>query len=95
MAGRRERSLACWEADVYNWSGDAHVIYVYQRRQSPTKVYRLNVVTGERQLFKELHPTDITGLCDMSHVLISADGRAYVYSYIRMLSELYMVKGLG
>jgi hypothetical protein len=54
----------------------------------------LNVVSGERQLFKEMHPTDTTGLCDLSHILFSADGRAYVYSYMRMLSELYLVKGL-
>ncbi len=81
--------------EVYFWSGDPHFLYVYQLRPSPNKVYRLNVVSGERQLFKELHPADTTGLCDMSHILISADGRAYVYSYIRMLSELYMVKGLS
>jgi Tol biopolymer transport system component len=79
--------------EMYMWSGDPHVLYTYQKRQFPVKIYRLNVLTGERQLFKELHP-DTTGMCDMSHVLISADGRAYVYSYIRFLSELYLVKGL-
>jgi eukaryotic-like serine/threonine-protein kinase len=76
------------------WSSDPHFLYVYQWRQLPIKLYRLNVVSGERQLFKEMHPTDTTGLCDMSHILFSADGRAYVYSYMRMLSELYLVKGL-
>jgi eukaryotic-like serine/threonine-protein kinase len=76
------------------WSPDPHFLYVYQWRQLPIKLYRLNVVSGERQLFKEIHPPDTTGLCDMSHILFSADGRAYVYSYMRMLSELYLVKGL-
>jgi hypothetical protein len=79
--------------DMFSWSSDPHVLYVYHKG-SPVRVYRLNILTGERQLFKELHPADATGLCDVSHVLISADGRAYVYSYIRLLSELYMVKGL-
>jgi hypothetical protein len=69
-------------------------LYVYQLKQQPVRVYRLNVVSGERQLLREFHPTDLTGLCDMSHVLFSGDGRAYVYSYIRMLSELYLVKGV-
>jgi len=80
--------------EMLAWSPDPHFLYVYLRRQLPIKLYRLNAVSGERQLFKEMHPTDTTGLCDMSHILFSADGRAYVYSYMRMLSELYLVKGL-
>ena len=80
--------------EAMKWSADPQVLYVYQWRQLPVRIYRLNVVTGERQFFKELHPTDTTGLCDMSHVLLSADGKSYVYSYTRMLSELYAVRGL-
>ena len=75
-------------------NADAQSVYVFQPRQQPMRIYRLNVVTGQRQLFRELHPNDPIGLCDMSHVLVSADGKAYVYSYTRMLSDLYMVKGL-
>ncbi len=80
--------------DMFAWSSDPHILFVYQWAQLPIRVYRLNVLSGERQFFKEFHTPDPTGLCDMSHILLSADGRAYVYSYMRMLSELYMVKGL-
>ena len=80
--------------DSLMWSADPHILYVYQPTQSPLRLYRLNVVTGERQFFKELRLSDPTGLCDMAHVLMSADGRAYVFSYTRLLSELYLVKGL-
>jgi hypothetical protein len=80
--------------DAMMWSTDPQVMYVYQWRQLPVRIYRLNLLTGDRQFFKELHPSDTTGLCDMSHVMLSADGRAYVYSYTRMLSELYAIKGL-
>jgi eukaryotic-like serine/threonine-protein kinase len=80
--------------ETFQWSSDPHILYAYQLKQEPVKVYRLNVITGERQFFREFHPNDVTGLCDMSHIIFSADGRAYVYSYIRMLSELYVVKGL-
>jgi eukaryotic-like serine/threonine-protein kinase len=80
--------------EMVAWSSDPHFLYVYQWRHLPIRVYRLNVVSGERQLFKEMHPTDTTGLCDMAHLIFSADGRAYVYSYTRLLSELYLVKGL-
>ena len=80
--------------EMIEWSSDPHILYVYQVKQLPVRVYRLNVVSGERQLLREFHPSDLTGLCNMSHVLFSGDGRAYVYSYIRMLSELYLVKGV-
>ena len=58
------------------------------------KIYRLNILNGQRQLFKEINPSDETGLYDMSHLLFSADGRAYVYGYTRLLSELYLVSGV-
>jgi eukaryotic-like serine/threonine-protein kinase len=80
--------------DMVLWSPDPHFVYAYQGKQIPVRLYRLNVVSGERQLFKEFHPGEATGLCDLSHILFSADGRAYVYSYTRLLSELYVVKGL-
>ncbi len=76
------------------WTPDPRFLYVYEWQQAPVKIYRLNVLNGQRQLFKEMNPSDTTGLCDMSHVLFSSDGRAYVYKYTRLLSELYLVRGL-
>ncbi len=83
--------------EMYEWSSDPHTLYVYKVGKEPVRVYRLNVVTGEREFFKEFHPSDIAGLgsmSHMSHLIISADGQAYVYSYVRMISELYLAKGL-
>jgi hypothetical protein len=67
---------------------------VNQWKQLPVKVFRLNIETGQRQLFKEIYPADLTGLCDMTNLLWSADGQSYVYGYTRLLSDLYLVKGL-
>jgi eukaryotic-like serine/threonine-protein kinase len=80
--------------EVFTWSSDPRFMYVYQRRFAPVKIYRLNILTGQRQLFKEINPSDEAGLCDMSEVLFSADGREYVYGYTRLLSELYLINGL-
>jgi hypothetical protein len=60
----------------------------------PAKIYRLNIVNGQRQLFKEINPSDETGTSDLSEVVFSTDGRSYVYGYMRLLSELYLVNGL-
>jgi len=76
------------------WTPDPSFAYVYQEMTVPAKIYRLNIVTGQRQLFKEINPSDETGVSDMSEILFSADGRSYVYGYMRLLSELYMVNGL-
>jgi hypothetical protein len=69
-------------------------MYASQGGQTSVKIYRLNIVTGQRQLFKEVTPTDVTGLCGLNHIILSADGRSYVYGYTRLLSDLYLVKGL-
>jgi hypothetical protein len=76
------------------WTSDPKFVYVNQWKEMPVKIYRLNIETGQRQFFKELNSTDLSGLCDMSQIVLSGDGRAYVYGYTRMLSDLYLVKGL-
>lgn len=39
-------------------------------------------------------PADRAGLLDLGFVLLSADARAYVYSYRRVLSTLFLAEGL-
>jgi DNA-binding winged helix-turn-helix (wHTH) protein/Tol biopolymer transport system component len=78
----------------FAWTSDPHLLYVYQWNQAPAKVYRLNILTGQRQFFKEMAPPDVAGLHGISNIHFSSDGRAYVYSYTRLLSELYLVNGL-
>ncbi|MGC1461857.1 MAG: winged helix-turn-helix domain-containing protein [Terracidiphilus sp.] len=78
----------------FSWTSDPKYMYVNKWQQLPINIYRLNIVTGQRQLFKELNPADDIGLCDLGHVILSADGRSYVYGYTRLLSDLYQVKGL-
>ena len=80
--------------ETFVWTSDPRWLYVYQWNQAPAKVYRLNALTGQRQLFREMTPPDLAGLHGISHIYFSSDGRAYVYSYTRLLSELYLVKGL-
>ena len=78
----------------FAWTSDPRWLYAYQWNQALAKVYRLNVLTGQRQFFREIAPPDVAGLHDISHIYFSTDGRAYVYSYTRLLSQLYLVKGL-
>jgi len=76
------------------WSADGRFLYVYRRRELPAKVYRLEVATGKKELWKELMPSDAAGVLNISPPLVTPDGKFYAYAYIRTLSDLYLVEGL-
>jgi len=86
--------LGLLPGETFDWTSDPRFLYVYQGKQLPVRVYRLNLLTGQRQLFREIIPPDVAGLGDISHIHFSSDGRAYVYSYTRFLSELYVASRL-
>ncbi len=77
------------------WTSDPNFLYVGQHAKSSIRVFRLNLLTGQRKLFREIAVPDGPGVCDMTHVLFSPDGRVYAYGYIRLLSDLYVVAGLS
>ena len=54
----------------------------------------VDVQTGKRTPWKEFHPPDPAGVIQIGPVLMTADGSSYVYSYRRILDELYAVTGL-
>jgi Tol biopolymer transport system component len=64
------------------------------RPEVPLKVYRFDPATGEKQLWKELVPADRAGVYNVGQLNVTPDARWYVYSYVRDLSDLYMVEGL-
>jgi Tol biopolymer transport system component len=76
------------------WSADGRFLYVYRRRELPAKVYRLEIATGRKELWKELMPSDAAGVLNISPPLVSRDGKSYAYAYVRTLSDLYLVEGL-
>jgi DNA-binding winged helix-turn-helix (wHTH) protein/Tol biopolymer transport system component len=78
----------------FAWTGDPHVLYVFKSREKPIKVFRLNMDTGQRQFFKEILLPDNAGVCGLTHLIFSPDGREYVYGYTQLLSDLYLVSGL-
>jgi serine/threonine protein kinase/Tol biopolymer transport system component len=76
------------------WTADGRSLYVYRNGELPAKVYRLDVASGNRTLWKQLMPPDPAGVEYVGPVLPTPDGKAYVYGYRRLLSDLYLVEGL-
>jgi eukaryotic-like serine/threonine-protein kinase len=76
------------------WSADGRSIYVFRFGEVPGKVFQIELSTGTRKLWKELVPADAAGIDTIRGINIAPDARAYVYGYIRTLSDLYSVDGL-
>jgi hypothetical protein len=77
-----------------SWTGDGSAIYVFRSGPPPVEVFRIAVATGARELWKRLSPPDAAGVETISRVLITPDGKGYVYGYGRRYSDLFVVEGL-
>jgi eukaryotic-like serine/threonine-protein kinase len=76
------------------WSDDGKTIYFYRLGDLPAKVYRLDLPTGHKSLWKELMPSDSAGVSRIGPILITPDGKSCFYGYHRILSDLYLAEGL-
>jgi hypothetical protein len=74
------------------WAADSASLFVVTPGV-PSRISRVNVFTGVRTPWRDLLPADPTGVVRISPVIVTADGRAYAYTYGRYLSTLYIVSG--
>ena len=82
-------------ADVtLRWTPDGSSIFVYRPSAPPLRVYKVDVKTGRRTLWKEIRPPDPSGVEQVGPIQIAPDEKTYVYSYRRTLDELYLATGL-
>ena len=80
--------------EIIGWGTGGKWLNIYQPGELPAKVYRLDVSTGQRTLWKQLIPSDPAGVEHVGPILITEDGKTCVYGYHRTLSDLYLVEGL-
>jgi len=77
------------------WALDGQSFLVFQRRDLPTRVYRVDYKTGRRQFFQEIAPNERAGVGRSGiNLIMTPDGKSYVYSTQQTLSELHLVEGL-
>ena len=78
------------------WSRDGTWLYVQHlrsRTQSSADVSRIDPSNGELRPWKHLTPRDPAGVNSITGVAIAGDEQSYVYSYRRVLSDLYVAEG--
>ncbi len=93
--------------DVIGGSADSEVVYVssdasaipQQTSQEILRILKMNVVkvnivTGRRQPFVTISPSDAAGIVGLSPPRFTGDGKQYVFNQYRQLSVLYVVNGL-
>ena len=89
--GRVVGGLASPADRVIQWSHDSRALYVHRAAQRPLQISLLDLETGQRRLWKEIALEASLGAMQ---VRVTPDGRTWVYSGRRVLSELYLVEGL-
>ena len=73
---------------------DGRSLYVWKRGDVPARISSIEIDTVRPEVWKDLLPADPAGVERISNVLITPDGKGYVYCYARLLSDLFIVEGL-
>ena len=75
------------------WTADGRALLVARGGGLPWIIERLELDTGRRTPVREIRAREGSGL-RLSTIAITPDGRSYVRSYSRLLSDLFVVEGL-
>jgi len=94
--GGEPKQIAGTESGEYptGFSSDGRSLFVITRGQIPAHVFRVDIASGQRTLWRSFAPADAAGIDTIRGVEVSADNKSYVYGYTRTLSDLYLVQGL-
>jgi len=76
------------------WSEDGKSFYTLHAGELPGKLYRLDVASGKTEAIRTYMPADPSGVSNVGRIAITPDLSSYAYSYVRVLSDLYVVDGL-
>jgi Tol biopolymer transport system component len=79
---------------LVRWAADGKTIFVSRPTAGKAAIFKLDLASGQRTMFRETVPADNAGLISDQRFVITPDGSAYAYSSFRLLSDLYLVEGL-
>jgi DNA-binding winged helix-turn-helix (wHTH) protein/Tol biopolymer transport system component len=93
--GAQPRALSGIEPGEFaiRWSSNGKYLFVASDG-IPAQINRIEVATGRRQFVRKVAPNDLAGIWNIWPVLVTPDGKSYVYSDYRILSDLYLASGL-
>jgi dipeptidyl aminopeptidase/acylaminoacyl peptidase len=79
---------------VVRLSGDGRFLFL-KEGNVPARIERLELATGQRTPWKVPRPSDPAGVFGIWRMFLTPDGDGYVYTYGRVLNDIYLLEGLG
>ena len=96
LADRRTQTIpGLLKTDVpLEWGADSRSLFVQSEPLPRARVDRLDVITGQRQLWREINLADPAGVdATLSGVTMAQNG-SYCYTYLQVQSDLYLFDGI-
>ena len=72
------------------WDRDGVHAFVVQKSDVEATIFRVDLNTGKREIWKQIRPTDPAGILSLRSFFVTPTGSAYTYSAARGLSALYV-----
>jgi len=73
------------------FSSDGKSVFVATFGRVPALLQKVDLASGERTVWREAMPPDPAGLINVGPIFVTPDGRTTVYSYTRMLCDLFVL----
>ncbi|MCI0447183.1 protein kinase, partial [bacterium] len=64
-----------------SWDSDGENLYVFTQSELPGRIFKLNSVSGKRELWKEVMPPDRSGVREIAKIVFTPDAKTFFYSY--------------
>jgi hypothetical protein len=77
--------------EIQAWTMEAGAMLVSTAGEMPARLFRIDLETGARTLFREIAPRDSTGVNSMRGFRFTPDGEAYGYTFTVQLDDLYLM----
>jgi serine/threonine protein kinase/Tol biopolymer transport system component len=74
------------------FTADGRSLFAASFGKVPAMLYKVDLTTGARTLSREAMPADPSGLINVGPIFVTPDGATTVYSYTRLLSDLYVIE---
>jgi len=76
------------------FSSDGKTLFTTVYGEMPPRIYRIDLATKSRTLWRETHPPDSAGIEFATVVGITPDGGSYCYTYMALPGNLFLADGL-
>ncbi len=83
--------------ELIQWSSNGRFLFLRRPNDSAIEFFRVDLSTGRMEPWKSIGAADPVGLIGFqpASIHLTPDGKSFVYTYWKVLTELYLVDGLN